>query len=160
MCAENGSNYSAHTDTFPSLETHAVSVTGTPLGNVLHGDEWELILGIEMLFPWGLGGNSEGVRSVFEMHVSERRPEAASRAPSSALRLMENWKTSHRREFQERQGLLGSQAEQKLQMQLFQAQQLFLSKSNMLSRKLQKQQMLPFILLFAHTIFLSPAVSV
>lgn len=78
MCAENGSNYSARTDTFPSLETRAVSVTGTPLGIVLHGDEWELILGIEMLFPWGLSGNNEGIRLVFETHVSERRPEAAS----------------------------------------------------------------------------------
>lgn len=78
MCAENSSNYSARTDTVPSLETHAVSVTGTPLSIVLHGDEWKLILGIEMLFPWGLSGNNEGDRLVFETHVSERRPEAAS----------------------------------------------------------------------------------
>lgn len=30
MCAENGSNYSASADTFPSSETPTVSATGSP----------------------------------------------------------------------------------------------------------------------------------
>lgn len=67
MCAEKCSNYSASADTFPSLETQSLSYHFPP-GIALHGDEWELILGIEMPFPQGLGGGSKNIRSVFEMH--------------------------------------------------------------------------------------------
>lgn len=59
------------------METRAVSVTGPPPGIALHGDEWELILGREMLFAWGLCGSSEGVRLVFEMHRLGAGAEAA-----------------------------------------------------------------------------------
>lgn len=38
-----------------------------PPGIVLHGDEWELILGIQMQFPRGLQGSSKHIRLVFEM---------------------------------------------------------------------------------------------
>lgn len=68
MCAENCSNYSARADTVLSLETRGVSVTGCPPGIVLRGDEWELVVGVEMLFPRGLSGSSAGIRSVFELH--------------------------------------------------------------------------------------------
>lgn len=46
----------------------AQSQLPVPPGIALHGDEWELILGRETLFAWGLCGSSEGVRLVFEMH--------------------------------------------------------------------------------------------
>lgn len=39
-----------------------------PPGIVLHSDEWELILGIQMQFPRGLRGSSKRIRLVFEMH--------------------------------------------------------------------------------------------
>lgn len=39
-----------------------------PPGIALHGDEWELILGIEMPLAQGLSGSSEHMRSMFEMH--------------------------------------------------------------------------------------------
>lgn len=46
----------------PSLSSHF------PPGIALHGDEWELILGIKMLFLWGCGG-SGNVVVLFEMHI-------------------------------------------------------------------------------------------
>lgn len=58
---------------------------------MLHCDEWERILGTEMLFPLGLcGGSSEGVRWLgryLKGKILERRPQAACKHPSSALRL-------------------------------------------------------------------------
>ena len=45
--------------THSSLWRLAKSQLPFPPGIVLHGDEWDLILGIEMLFPWGLQGTAK-----------------------------------------------------------------------------------------------------
>lgn len=119
-------------------DSHSLSYQSPP-GVALHGDEWELILGIEMLFAWGLCGGGKAFGRCLKCTVLERRPEAALENTQLSPETHGGQKASHKRDFQEHQGLLGSQAEQELQIQLCQAQRLFLGKSNTLSRKLQNQ---------------------
>lgn len=64
--------------THSSLRRLAKSHLPFPPGIVLHGDEWELILGIEMLFPRGLQGAAKALGWCLKCMVLERRPEAAS----------------------------------------------------------------------------------
>lgn len=156
MCAENCSNYSAPADTFPSLETHKVSVTISPQVSrftVMNGNwilEWKCrFLGAAVeagkVLDWCL-----------KCTVLDRKPEAAfNNTPSSALRLMEGKSFTSRKEFQEYQGsILGPPPKQQLLIQLSQTQWLFPGKSTLLSQKHQKQQMLYFFLLFAHIFLL------
>ena len=64
--------------THSSLWRLAKSQLPFPPGIVLHGDEWELILGIEMLFPRGLQGAAKASGRCLKCMVLEKRPEAAS----------------------------------------------------------------------------------
>lgn len=68
-----------------------------------------------MPFPQGLGGGSQNIRLVFEMHsLGEEAWVCLGEHPSSTLRLTDNGKDFPKQEFLEPRGLLGSQAEQHL----------------------------------------------
>lgn len=90
MCAENCSNYSAPADTFPSLETHKVSVTISPQVSrftVMNGN-W--ILEWKCRFLGAAVAAGKVLDWCLKCTVLDRKPEAAfNNTPSSALRLME-----------------------------------------------------------------------
>lgn len=103
MCAEPCSNYSlAQT---PSLLWRCAQSLSSrfPPGIALHGDEWELILGIKMLFPWCCGGSGNAVSCCLKCTLLARRPAAASR---TARRFSEDPKAFRWQEFQKHGGLL------------------------------------------------------
>lgn len=152
MCAEPCSNYSL-AQTSSLLWRRAQSLSSRfPPGIALHGDEWELILGIKMLFPWGCGGGGNAVSCCLKCTLLARRPAAASEntppaQPEDSLRTP---KLFDGRSFRSTGTAPGSHAKLPLPLQLFQAQLLFLGQSTMASRKPHKQRMLLLSPLVAH----------
>ena len=87
--------------THSSLWRLAKSQLPFPPGIVLHGDEWELILGIEMLFPRGLQGAAKALGQCLKCMVLERRPEAASENTQLSPETHGGRKAFLKQEFQE-----------------------------------------------------------
>lgn len=87
--------------THSSLWRLAKSQLPFPPGIVLHGDEWELILGIEMLFPQGLQGAAKALGLCLKCMVLEKRPEAASENTQLSPETYGGRKAFLKREFQE-----------------------------------------------------------
>lgn len=155
MCAEPCSNYSlAQTPSLLWRCTQSLS-SRFPPGIALHGDEWELILEIKMLFPWGCGGSGNAVSCCLKCTLLARRPAAASEnTPRLSPKILRGPQSFSMAGVSEAPGTAArSPAKLPLPLQLFQARLHFLGQSTMASRKPHKQRMLLLSPLVARAFF-------